>query len=318
MYRTSLQKHQASATTAERRGSHRLAAQSVAALSLSAALVLAGSTAANAADETSDTAVTTGGRHATVHPAEVKATMMASYHGITSEFDAALKHAAKVRAAEEKRAAKAERAFDASDRTLSAGMNGDDVLGLQYYLDSLNYFVPAKNGTFDSNTVQAVMALQKVAGIDRNGGVGKDTRKALKAGTVPTATTTLKGNAIEVDLANQILMAVDNGIVVKIFNISSGFGGTFAGSDGNTYHAVTNPGDFVITSQLNASHESTISSGGIMYRPKYFNGAIAIHGYTSVPAHAASHGCVRISYSGMDWLWDHWDAPIGTPVIAYN
>ena len=40
-----------------------------------------------------------------------------------------------------------------------------------------------------------------------------------------------------------------------------------------------------------------------MYRPRYFNGGIAVHGYGSVPPYPASHGCVRVSLAAMDWIW---------------
>ena len=33
---------------------------------------------------------------------------------------------------------------------------------------------------------------------------------------------------------------------------------------------------------------------GMLWRPKYFNGGIAVHGAPSVPPYPASHGCVRM------------------------
>jgi lipoprotein-anchoring transpeptidase ErfK/SrfK len=33
---------------------------------------------------------------------------------------------------------------------------------------------------------------------------------------------------------------------------------------------------------------------GQLYQPYYFNGGIAVHGYSSVPTTPASHGCARI------------------------
>jgi lipoprotein-anchoring transpeptidase ErfK/SrfK len=54
-----------------------------------------------------------------------------------------------------------------------------------------------------------------------------------------------------------------------------------------------------------------------MYRPKYFTGGIAVHGSPSIPPVPASHGCVRVSNSAIDWLWDSWGLPIGTTVMVY-
>jgi len=56
---------------------------------------------------------------------------------------------------------------------------------------------------------------------------------------------------------------------------------------------------------------------GDMWRPKFFTGGIALHGSASVPAFPASHGCVRVSNGAMNWIWDTWGAPSGTPVVVY-
>ncbi|NBT26542.1 MAG: murein L,D-transpeptidase, partial [Actinobacteria bacterium] len=57
---------------------------------------------------------------------------------------------------------------------------------------------------------------------------------------------------------------------------------------------------------------------GKIYRPKYFNGGVAIHGSTSVPAYPASHGCVRVSVAAMDMIWDKNLLPRGTTVVVHS
>jgi hypothetical protein len=42
-----------------------------------------------------------------------------------------------------------------------------------------------------------------------------------------------------------------------------------------------------------------------------------VHGYGSIPAEPASHGCVRVTNSAMDLLWSSDVATIGTEVIVY-
>jgi hypothetical protein len=42
-----------------------------------------------------------------------------------------------------------------------------------------------------------------------------------------------------------------------------------------------------------------------------------VHGFTSVPALPASHGCVRVSISAMNMLWADGLIPIGTSVWVY-
>jgi lipoprotein-anchoring transpeptidase ErfK/SrfK len=47
----------------------------------------------------------------------------------------------------------------------------------------------------------------------------------------------------------------------------------------------------------------------------YFNGGIAFHGYPEVPAHPASHGCVRLPISEAPFAYAF--MTIGTRVTVY-
>ena len=49
---------------------------------------------------------------------------------------------------------------------------------------------------------------------------------------------------------------------------------------------------------------------GLLWRPKYFNGGIAVHGANSVPPYPASHGCARLSIAAMNWIWTNDKIPI--------
>jgi N-acetylmuramoyl-L-alanine amidase len=53
-----------------------------------------------------------------------------------------------------------------------------------------------------------------------------------------------------------------------------------------------------------------------MHRPSYFYGGYAVHGMTSVPAHPASHGCVRMTVPAMNRMWP--SLRIGMPVAIYR
>src|SRR5205807_5474771 len=55
---------------------------------------------------------------------------------------------------------------------------------------------------------------------------------------------------------------------------------------------------------------------GWLYNSQYFNGGIAIHGSSSVPGYAASHGCVRIPMSAAEWFPDR--VSLGTPVYVVS
>nr|WP_241769891.1 L,D-transpeptidase [Cellulosimicrobium sp. MM] len=68
--------------------------------------------------------------------------------------------------------------------------------------------------------------------------------------------------------------------------------------------------------QVDGNHSSSLELGD-MWRPKFFTGGIAVHGSGSIPPWPASHGCVRVANSAMNWLWDTWRADPGTTVLVY-
>jgi N-acetylmuramoyl-L-alanine amidase len=52
---------------------------------------------------------------------------------------------------------------------------------------------------------------------------------------------------------------------------------------------------------------------------KYFHSdGIVIHGYPSVPAYPASHGCARVTMPAMNFIWENDLAPQGSTVIVYG
>ncbi|MBX6391634.1 MAG: murein L,D-transpeptidase, partial [Frankia sp.] len=200
----------------------------------------------------------------------------------------------------------------AAPEVLRPGDSGPRVLELQQRLSALGYWLGTPDGTYGGLTQQAVLALQKAAGDGRDGLAGPATWRALDAGIRPTAHST-QGRVLEIDLARQILLVVQDGRVKQIFNTSTGSGEYYV-SGGVTKHAVTPKGTYQIFRQVNGVDPGPL---GTLYRPKYFNGGIAFHGYPSVPAYPASHGCVRLSNPAMDWMWSSGVAAIGTTVIVY-
>ncbi|HEX2563932.1 MAG TPA: L,D-transpeptidase, partial [Acidimicrobiales bacterium] len=122
------------------------------------------------------------------------------------------------------------------------------------------------------------------------------------------------GNGLEIDLERQILMVVQGGQVQWVINTSTGNNETYTSSTGGSARAVTPPGSYSINREIDGVREAPL---GTLYRPKYFNGGIAIHGSGSIPAHPASHGCARVTNSAMDMLWSSGVAAMGTPVTVY-
>lgn len=187
------------------------------------------------------------------------------------------------------------------DGVLEPGEEGDAVRLTQERLGSLGYWVGEIDGRYGHLTQQAVLAFQKVEGLDRDGITGPQTmeRMALAVRPVPAQLT----DGMEIDLERQVLFIVRGGQVIETYNTSTG-------EEGWT----TPGGSFEIDRQIDGLRVAPL---GELWRPKYFNGGIAVHGSNSIPAYPASHGCTRISNAGIDHLWADNLLPIGTPVVVH-
>ena len=191
----------------------------------------------------------------------------------------------------------------ADPESLRRGSSGPAVLLLEQRLTDLGYWVANVDERFDTGTHHAVVALQKAAGLDRDGVVGPATRDAIDRGVRPSARTS-DGHVIEVDLTRQLLLVVDDGTVSEIHDTSTG------------RSAGTTPvGTWTTTREIDGYRHAPL---GTLYRPKYFYRGVAIHGYPSVPPSPASHGCVRVTYPAMDHLWETGAVPIGTTIEVYS
>lgn len=185
---------------------------------------------------------------------------------------------------------------------------------LQGLLAGHGYWVGPVDGVYGTLTEQAVLAVQKVHGLARDGIYGPSTRAAM-AHLAPPATRSSSGYVIEFDEDRQIVMLVRDGHPEAIFHASGGDESYYT-SDGTTYWAETPNGTWDIYREIDGWRTSHL---GELYRPKYFHtDGIAFHGYDIVPSSAASHGCVRVSIEAMDWIWANDAMPIGTPVMVYG
>lgn len=187
-----------------------------------------------------------------------------------------------------------------------------DVAAVQQQLADLGYYVGAIDGRAGPATASAVQAFQKVNGLNVDGVVGPGTLAALADPVVPE----LRGgppDRVEVDLDDQVLYLVQGGQLVRILPISSGSGDTYTNPDGGTARSLTPVGDFTVERHISGVRNAPL---GTLYDPMYFYGGWAIHGSSSVPAHPASHGCVRVTRADARWLFDR--VPIGTAVSVYG
>lgn len=198
-----------------------------------------------------------------------------------------------------------------ADGTLELNDSGDSVAAMQQRLVELGYWMGEPDGTYGQLTRQAVMAFQKVEGLSRDGVAGPATRERLAVAGRPVPR---GSDGLEIDLERQVLFIVEGGQVTWAINTSTGNGEAYTSSSGGQARAVTPAGNFQVQREIDGLREAPL---GTLYRPKYFNGGIAVHGSGSIPANPASHGCARVTNSAMDMLWSSGHAAIGTPVWVY-
>ncbi|MDF2749677.1 MAG: L,D-transpeptidase family protein [Gaiellaceae bacterium] len=157
---------------------------------------------------------------------------------------------------------------------LAAGSRGPGVLALERRLHELRYALRGVDTVYSTDTVEAVLAFQKVHGLPRTGRVGASLWRRLAVATVPEPRYG-RGDHLEVDKSANVLYEIKGGRVNRIVHVSTG-------ATGNTPL-----GTFQV-------YRTVRGWDWVLWYPMYFLRGFAIHGYPSVPAYPASHGCVRV------------------------
>jgi hypothetical protein len=202
---------------------------------------------------------------------------------------------------------------------MGIGRRGPVVLAYEQRLASLHIDPGPVDGVYDQQTAYAIDAVEKIYGIERDGQIGPQVRLALSAFQWPKPLTAHgEPDRVEVSLDKQYLVLYQKGWVKLITTVSTGGGYAYCGGDDGCQYAVTPPGRYTFQWYFNGWRTSKL---GHLYKPYYFNGGIAVHGYPEVPNHPASHGCVRIPMKISDYFhtYVHNGFPIyvvGTPSHA--
>lgn len=194
---------------------------------------------------------------------------------------------------------------------LTRGAKGPEVQAMEQKLADLKYDTGTVDGVFDAATGHAVMAFQKVNGLERSAKATPAVLEAIaKAGEPAPMLASGGPNRVEIDLNRQVLQVYKGGALVRTLSVSTGNGKRYC-VDGECDVAVTPGGSFKVNRKIRGLRVSRL---GELYNPLYFNGGIAMHGSGSVPAYPASHGCVRVPMNSSLWLFDN--VPMGTPVYV--
>ena len=150
---------------------------------------------------------------------------------------------------------------------------GPSVLALERRLHELHYALAAVDGYYGFDTSDAVVAFQKLHGLPRTGTTDTRFWRELSVAHVPFAR--YPGTHVEVSKELQVLLMVRNGEVTLVVPVSTGATGNTPLGRWQVYRRVT-------------------GWDWVLYYPTYFLRGFAIHGYPSVPAYPASHGCVPV------------------------
>ena len=179
--------------------------------------------------------------------------------------------------------------------SLQSGSKGTRTRAIQQALRDQHYDPGGVDGRFGGQVTLAVWAYQSLHGLAQDGVVtpaleaqilAKTPQGMLKPELGPTHT--------EVDLTRQVMVVWRDGAPTLITHVSTGSGVAYCedtDTGKNCGDAITPTGVYKYQRRVDGWRVAPL---GRLYKPVYFNGGIAVHGATSVPARPASHGCVRI------------------------
>jgi PKD repeat protein len=172
---------------------------------------------------------------------------------------------------------------------------------LRRRLHALGYRSSETGNQFASDLQDAVLAFQKVQGLERTGGVGPALWAALDTPKLPHLRYPGHGDHLEIDKTRQVLLVAHKGKVLWISPVSTGGPGKY-----------TPEGSYRVQRKIPGFDPSPL---GTLWDPLYFTGGYAVHGNPSVPAYPASHGCIRVPM----WVGSvlYASVPIGEPVDVY-
>ena len=161
------------------------------------------------------------------------------------------------------------------------------------------YVVHQVDGTTDRFSVWAIYAFEKVAGLRPNGHFGEtEWRKMLRNPRMAVRRPDLPKKHVEINIGKQLILLVRKGKVRHHIHTSTGKAST-----------PTIRGTFTVYEKRNYRQANG------MYRPIFFHGGYAIHGYPSIPLYPASHGCARTYDGNMDFIYPRVD--YGDRVFTY-
>jgi hypothetical protein len=167
-------------------------------------------------------------------------------------------------------------------------------------LQDLGFHTGTKGSKVTEGTRLATKAFRKVNGMRRSEAYNPEIfRMLLQNRGAFKVQFPNDGRHVEVDIGDQTMALIEGDRPVHTFHVSTGTGGT-----------PTVRGNYRFYRKDPGYNEKR------MYYSAYFIRGYATHGYSSVPNHNASHGCVRnpIQFSRFIYNW----IDIGMPIHTYG
>jgi len=186
---------------------------------------------------------------------------------------------------------------------LGPGAEGREVAVLQQELARRDLYRGEIDGEFGPATAAAVVTFHKVAGVERTETWGAEDSWVMARFVLPPLPDRPdEPNRIEVDVGRQVLYLIEGGEVAEIIPVSTASGNLYYSvRSGANVRARTPHGDFTLTRHSRGWSCDWVT-GWCIYNAWNFTPMYALHGYGSVPAYPASHGCVRVHTWEADFL----------------
>ena len=206
---------------------------------------------------------------------------------------------------------------DPTQSALYRGLQDRSVAQLQRHLTRLGVFRGEIDGEYGRATGAAVVAVHKLAGIERSDVWQPEDWSIELDHSAILRRHSDEMDRLEVDIDRQVLFVIRAGEIAAILPVSSGNGELYwsknGGPSGGLVHATTPKGDFRLFRHVDGWRKNYLGS---LYKPWYFTPYYAVHGSGSVPAHPASHGCVRVP----TWESDQLDSvlELGLPIHIWD
>jgi peptidoglycan hydrolase-like protein with peptidoglycan-binding domain len=161
-------------------------------------------------------------------------------------------------------------------------------------------YAVSRTGVFDDATARAVMAYRKVNGMPRSYSASESiVRRVLAGKGAFKPKYPGDGRHVEADISRQVLALVNRrGRVHRVYHTSTGA-----------------PATPTVLGRFRVYRKSIGTNAVGMVHSSYFIRGYAIHGYPSVPAYNASHGCLRVPIPNA-WSIYEW-VRMGTVVRVY-